>query len=102
MKKYSSKGVEEIIRSIDGIAPAAAPEYFYNKLRNRMENTIAAQASPKLLMRPAIVIAALFVCVVMNIFLITKQSKSRSDLVAPEQTGLSSFSEEYGLNSSSN
>ena len=57
--KFSQERVERIMKSLGGIQPAAAPDFFYTRLKGKMQ----PQAEKKIffMLRPAFITAALSV-----------------------------------------
>ncbi|MGX5820628.1 hypothetical protein ACWKWU_20705 [Chitinophaga lutea] len=61
--------VERTLRSLDGVARAEAPDFFYSRLRARMQQVRPADAWERLIVlitRPSVAIAAILVVLALN------------------------------------
>ena len=66
-KRFSTEGVESIMKSLGGMQPAAAPDYFYTRLKGRMQREESAEEKPFFLLRPAFISSALVLFLVINV-----------------------------------
>jgi hypothetical protein len=86
-----NRSVEEIMNSLDGVKRAQASDYFYTRLKGRMEKGTAPQPW---LLRPVYAFAVLILVVIVNVGVILKnQNKS-----AAEPEAYQSIAAEYHLN----
>ena len=95
-----NKKVEEILSSLDGAQRAAIPDFFYTRLKAKMENGYAADAPKLWVLRPVYAIAALVVILLINgavLFTNTNNTKGNSIV---ETDNLQSIAAEYRLNDS--
>lgn len=86
--------------SLDGIQPAAAPEYFYTRLKAKMQP--AVQKNGFLMLRPAFITATLAVFLLLNVFsLFTINKMPEQDLAEQNKVpaGIESFAKAYNLES---
>ena len=97
MKKINS---EEIINSLDGLQRATAPDFFYTRLRAKMEKGIeAATPQPAWYFRPVYVMAVLMIVLAVNAVVfftsnIKKESTASLDYnELSQQTIVSDFSQ---------
>ena len=97
-----NKQVEEILGSLDGSQRAAAPDFFYTRLKARMERGLeqAQSLNKSWLLRPAFAITALAVILLINAFVILKNDASKDTATNDVET-LQSIAAEYSLNDNS-
>ncbi len=106
MKKFYSEEINQIINSVEGIKQASPSAFFYNKLMHKMQQN-ALQKKPSFIFqfKPILVIASLTLLVVMNAFMLIKQSskshKTISSIVVSSNSSYD-FSEDYQLNTTTN
>jgi hypothetical protein len=89
---------EEIINSIDGIKRATAPEFFYTRLKARMEKEILPSTRKSPVLRPVFIVYMLAVVLMLNAAVILSGKKSTSPVVASsnsETEALQSIAAEY-------
>lgn len=95
--------VESIMKSLGGIQPAVAPDFFYTRLKGKMQ----PQAEKKIffMLRPAFITAALSVFFVINVFSllnINKEQKQHFSLQNNSKPAtIESFAKAYDLNTES-
>ena len=102
MKPQDHKKTEEILKSLDGIQGAKAPDFFYTRLKARMEKEIlrapAAEKRPWLL-RPAFALAALILVLLINAAVILQGSSNEATESASTDTeSIQTIAAEYNLN----
>ena len=99
MKTDYNKKTEEILNSLDNIHKVAAPDFFYTRLRARMEKESEVPATRSWIPRPVYTFAALVIVLLMNAFVLFKENgvKQTSTTVDPMQ----SIAAEYNLNDNS-
>ena len=73
--------IEELLSSLDGIKRAAAPDFFYTRLRARMEQGLTPKnTSRNWVLRPVYIVSALFLVLALNIFVLLKgQDETTND-----------------------
>jgi len=101
-KELNNNRAEEILNSFDGIQPSELPPYFYTRLEARMERELAEKAPPVFFLRPAFLTVSLSLLLVINIIFLMKPvaDKIPSSENTGTVTGIQSFADAYGLNSS--
>jgi hypothetical protein len=98
--KFSPERIERIIESLDGIQPAAAPPFFYTRLKAKMQP--AVQKNSFLLLRPAFITATLAVFLLLNVFSLFTINKMPEQNMAEQSKdpgGIESFAKAYNLES---
>jgi hypothetical protein len=86
------------MESLDGMQPAAAPHFFYTRLKAKMQPV--EQKHNFLLLRPVFITAALAVFLLVNVFSLFTINKSPEQKFSEQNTGpasIESFAKAYGL-----
>ena len=96
MKPQNDPKTEEILNSLDGIGRATAPEFFYTRLKARMEKELLKKNQRPWILRPAFAIATLALILIVNAAVIFQGNKA-SEPTATE-TDFSSIASEYSFN----
>ena len=96
-KKYS---VEEIMDSLDGCQRASAPDFFYARLRARMEREIVPAAPAPWTIRPAWALAGMAVILLVNVLAVFNRNTEveENTVTIPETDTFQSLATEYRLN----
>jgi hypothetical protein len=104
MDNKQDKRTDEILNSLDGLAKAAAPDFFYTRLRARMEaGAESPSAQQSWLLRPAYAVATLVIVLLVNSFVLLQKNRP----VAGTGTGndpdatVQSIAAEYNLGDNS-
>ncbi|HUR65439.1 MAG TPA: hypothetical protein VMZ03_03745 [Chitinophagaceae bacterium] len=97
MSIQNNKKIEEILNSLDGVKRAAAPEFFYTRLKARMEKDLLPAPVRSRILRPAYAFAALVLVLVVNAAVILKNN-SGDVVAASEGESIQSLAAEYNLN----
>jgi len=90
--------IEEILGSLDHIERAAAPDFFYTRLKARMEKGLADNSSKHWVLRPVYAVAALLVVLAINAAVILNGSKA-AETSTTETEVSQSIASEYSINS---
>jgi len=100
MNMEKNKRIEEILTGLDGVQRAAAPEFFYTRLRARMEKAVEPLATRKRVLYPVYALAAVILIMFINAaILVTKQNGAGSDTASLNETEtLQSIAAEYNIN----
>ena len=104
--KNDKNHIEEILGSLDHCQRAAAPDFFYTRLKARMEKEsgFGVEAKKPLILRPVFALAALAVILLINAFVIFQNNKNN---ITPDTASLSdtdviqTLAVEYRLNDNS-
>lgn len=98
---------DDILKSMDGMSRAEAPQQFYAGIRAKMERQSPAERISSFSWKPVFVTSALFVFLFINIFALSffnKQTKSVDPITqSPNHptSGIQAFAEEYHLGTQS-
>ena len=94
---------DRILNSLNGLKKAEAPDFFYTRLRGRMQHEMEPAKRPFFWPRPVWVTSALVLLLVVNVFsfmqLNRPSGKSNPQSTAKPAT-LESFADAYNMNTS--
>lgn len=97
--KFSEERVQSIMESLGGLQPAAAPDFFYTRLKGKMQP--AAQTRTSFMLRPAFITTVLAVFLVVNIVSLINIGKTPQEPVSfrsNKPAGIESFAAAYNMN----
>jgi hypothetical protein len=100
--KFSESKVQSIMESLGGMQPAAAPDYFYTRLKGRMQPE--EQKKTIFILRPAFITAALSLFLIVNIFSLITIRKAQPEPVSVQNNKpatIESFAAAYNMNTGS-
>ncbi len=97
MKNEKNRQIEEIIGSLDNIQKATAPDFFYTRLKARMENELLSKRRKSLVLRPVYILSILLLVLTINAVAIIKGSSSQS--ATTDTDTMQSIAAEYKINS---
>jgi len=97
MNTERNKRTEEIINSLDGVQRASAPDFFYTRLKARMEKGLESGYRRSWVLRPAYALATLALVIAINVFVLFKNDNSPNNATA-ESDSITSIAAEYNLN----
>ena len=95
MNTHSNKKIEEILNSLDGINRAAIPDFFYTRLKVRMEKSLEPSIKKSWVLRPAFALTTLAALLLINAVVILKGD---DDTATNDSETLQSIAAEYSLN----
>jgi hypothetical protein len=103
MNKDQNKKIDEILSSLDNCQRASLPDFFYTRLKARMEKGMEVKSVTQrpLVLRPIFALTALAAVIIINAFVIfQKDDKSNIDnnTALSEAESLQSIAAEYSLN----
>lgn len=102
MNNEQNRKLEEILGSLDGVQRAETPDFFYTRLKARMEKGYEPVTSKSWILRPVYAMAALVVVVLVNAVVIYNgQSQSTKENTVAEIDISQSVAAEYSLNDNS-
>jgi len=93
MQKKSTPLVDEHLQSLHGMQEAGTDEFFYTRLKARMERSEGA-GNWSLPLKPVWVLGTLSILFAINIFMVSQQFKTKTTTPS-ENTALQSFAESY-------
>jgi len=96
MKKQANNKTEEILNSLDGIKKVQAPDFFYTRLRAKMETSPPTNQARKIF-RPAYVIAFLALLIAFNLISLIKQNNAQNNTISAEPENSQTIASAYNL-----
>jgi hypothetical protein len=99
--KFSQERVNRIMESLGGMQPAAAHDFFYTRLKGKMQP--ATEKKTILNLRPAFITAALSLFLIVNVFSLISINKKPKQHFFEEHSNpstIESFAKAYNLNTS--
>ncbi|MFZ4057964.1 MAG: hypothetical protein ACOYKE_07480 [Ferruginibacter sp.] len=99
MNKQQKPDIEHLWHSLDNVQPIPAPDFFYAKLKAKLERDYNQPKSTFFLFKPAYLSGLLVAALVFNL-LILKQFNSIQNDIMPKHSNqtIESVTQEYGLN----
>lgn len=94
MKKNITSLADEHLQSLAGMQEAQTDDFFYSRLRARMENNTEQQRW-NFPLKPVWVIGGLALLLAINGFMLVQQSGSKKQTMASGSSSLQSFAESY-------
>jgi hypothetical protein len=99
--KFSQERIESIMTSLGGIQPAVTTDFFYTRLKGKMQP--AADKKTIFILRPALITAALSIFLIVNVFSLLTMAKTPKQHFSEENNKpatIESFAKAYDLNAS--
>lgn len=95
-----AKRTEDILNSLDGIHRAKAPDFFYSRLRARIERQLLPDSTSGWVLRPVYAIIALFVVLLINAAVLFRDNQEPSNNLASntDTETMQSMAAEYRMN----
>ena len=101
--KFSKERVESIMESLGGMQPAVAPDFFYTRLKCKMQP--AEDKKTFFMLRPAFITATLAVLFIANVVSLlqtnNKIPKQDAAAVSGKPATIESFASTYSMNTES-
>lgn len=102
MNNDRDKKIEEILNSLDGSKRTAMPDFFYTRLKARMENGLVGTTKQSWILRPAYAFLALLLVLLINAAVILKGNGTQENTTGITDTEtIQSIAAEYSLNDNS-
>lgn len=95
----NNQRTERVMKSLDGLQKAAAPDFFYTRLTGKMQREMEPEKKSFLILRPAFITAALSMVFIINIFSLTQLNKQPKQVNKPAT--IESFATAYNMNTES-
>ncbi len=95
----NNQRTERIMKSLDGLQKAVAPDFFYTRLTGKMQREIVPEKKTFLILRPAFITAALSLVFIINIFSLAQLNKQPKQVNQPAT--IESFATAYNMNTES-
>ena len=101
--KFSNERVEKIMESLNGLQKTGAPDFFYNRLRGKMQREMESVKKPFFLLRPAFITAVLSIFLIVNVFSLLEIGKApkQNATTQPGNATIESFATAYNMNTES-
>jgi hypothetical protein len=97
MNNNKNSKIEEILGSLDGTRRAAAPDFFYTRLKARMEKGLEPEPKRPWILRPAFALTVLAGVLLVNAAVIFQKNDTAETVTSDAET-LQSIAAEYSLN----
>src|SRR5258706_14115024 len=98
MNNEKTHRIEEILNSLDSSRRAPAPDFFYSRLKARMQRGFE-RGSKRWILRPVYALAVLVLVLIVNITVMLS-SKQATDNTATDNETAQTIAAEYNLNDS--
>jgi len=99
MKKKSTQLLDEHLQRLEGMLDAGTDDFFYARLRARMQRELV-QDNWNFPLKPVWIVGTMTLLLAINIFMLSQQFKVKSSTTASSST-LQSFAESYDQSISS-
>lgn len=100
MNNNRNNKIEDILGSLDGSPKATAPDFFYTRLKARMEKGLEPVVKKSWVLRPAFALTVLAAVVLLNAAVILRGDATKDTTTNDSET-LQSLAAEYSLNDNS-
>lgn len=101
MNNEINRKLEAILGSLDGVKRATTPDFFYTRLKARMEKGYETATPRSWMFRPVYAMAALVVVVLVNAAVIYNGQSTVKENIVPEIDISQTVAAEYSLNDNS-
>ena len=90
--------IDEVLNSLDGVQRASAPDFFYTRLKARLEKRLPNNYKPKWVLRPVYIFSTLLLVIAINAFVFLRNQNVTSATADNNETVQQSIAAEYSLN----
>lgn len=98
MNNERNKKIEEILSSLDANQRAPAPDFFYTRLKARMEKMQEKGVGRSWVLRPAYALAALAMLLIVNAVVILQKDETDVNNTTADNETVQSAAEYYSMN----
>jgi hypothetical protein len=98
MNTENNNKIEDILNSLDGVQRATAPDFFYTRLKARMENNILPPTARPWILRPIYALGALAVVLLVNAAVIISRNNASDGIANNDNETIQSIAADYNLN----
>jgi hypothetical protein len=98
MNKDQPPRIEDILGSLAQTPRAAAPDFFYTRLKARMESALVAKPRKSVFLRPVYILGALLLVLAVNAAVILKGNTSNIETASSDADIMQSIASEYRIN----
>jgi hypothetical protein len=102
MNEQKAQKIELVLNSLDNCSKASAPDFFYTRLKARMERTVEPANIRSLYFRPAVVMGLLVFLVTANTALMIDRQINVSETLQADTDYTQSMAIEYKLQDNGN
>jgi hypothetical protein len=103
MNSESNKRVDEILNSLNGVKRASVPDFFYTRLRVRMEKQLLPGNERGWALRPVYALIALFIVLLINAAVVFRSSdNTETNLASNDAESVQSLAAEYRVTDAGN
>lgn len=96
MSTDKNKKIEDILASLDGVGRVSAPDFFYTRLKARMEKELVAEPKRSWILKPVFAFSALILILAVNAVLIFSEAKPATSIT--ETDYIQSAASAYSIN----
>ena len=97
MNNEANKRIEQILESLDSSQRISAPDFFYTRLRARMQREQEKGRASLIRLRPAYALIALAIVIIINISVIL-EGQETTEITTSDNETAQSIAAEYSLN----
>ncbi len=90
--------IDKVLNSLDGVQRATAPDFFYTRLRARLEKGLTKNNNPKWVLRPVYIFSTLLLVIAINAFVFLRNQNVNSTTADNNESVQQSIAAEYNLN----
>lgn len=95
MENKRNNNIEDILNSLDGSQRATVPDFFYTRLKARMEKELVAKPKRSWMLRPVYAVAGLFLILAFNAVVFLNNNKNETTVVDDTDIAQQSIAAEY-------
>src|SRR5882672_4473738 len=97
MKKDTNQRIEDILNSLDNSKKASAPDFFYTRLKARMDKESTVRR-PVWILRPAFALVAVVLVLIVNVAILVRNQQKSDYIPLADTEKFQSIASEYSLN----
>jgi hypothetical protein len=98
MNNEINNKIGDILNSLDGHQRASAPDFFYTRLKARMEKKAGQNSHKSWVFRPAFALAIVVLVLIVNLFLLLRKEEKEENNSLADTENIQSIASEYSLN----
>jgi hypothetical protein len=100
MDNERNKRMEELLGSLDGAKRAEAPDFFYTRLRARLEKELTKNVKRDWILKPVYIVTTLLLVISINVFVFLRgRDETPTNAIADNNESVQqSIASEYSLN----
>ncbi len=100
MNNQKNRNIEDLLSSLDGSQRASAPDFFYTRLKARMEKGLNKDARRSWVLRPVYVLAGFALLLIVNAVVILQKDNENTENNM-DTVSAQSIAAEYAVNENS-